>query len=171
MKYFTTKGFGQSNNDSKFNNETTSFDDALVNADIGNYNIIYYTSILSPKAKKIKKPKMEWGTVLPCIMSRSDGKKGDFISCAVLIVKIKNPNGKIIGSLAIEYSNNNSYNESLNELMKIVQDMVERRNFGKINTNGTTTKGYFISIEDYIYKGETIDKNYGTVITSLCFKT
>ena len=28
-----------------------------------------------------------------------------------------------------------------------------------------------LAIEDYIYKGETIDKNYGTVITSLCFKT
>ena len=40
MDYFITKGIGESNLKSDSSNETTSFDDALVNAGIGNTNLI-----------------------------------------------------------------------------------------------------------------------------------
>ena len=171
MKYFTTTGFGQSDvNSIRINNETTSFDDALVDGDIGNYNIYYYTSVLPANAKEVKFPKLKWGSVLPCIMARADGVKGERICAGVLVIKITKPNGKLLGSLAIEYAGNDESKQvSLEKLMTAVPDMIGRRGFGGILNGGVTTMGYKLVIDKFIYKNNLITKNFGTVLASICF--
>ena len=131
---------------------------------------MYYTSILPPDAVEIKQPKLKWGDVLYCIMARNDGKKGRRICAGVLIVKIIAPNGDFLGSLAIEYTGNEKKNESLNKLMKVVPDMIERRGFGILAYDGLTSLGYKIIFDEFIYESKLVTKKYGTVLASICFK-
>ena len=66
--YFLTVGSGESNLKSG-SNETTSFDAALVDAGIGNVNIVIYSSMIPPKSKEVPRGNSNWGEVMDFLLT------------------------------------------------------------------------------------------------------
>jgi arginine decarboxylase len=168
-EYFLTVGSGESNLKSK-SNETTSFDAALVDAGIGNVNVITYSSMIPPKAKEVPRGVNNWGEVMDCIISRKDGTYKQKISVGIMIVDVINPQGLKLGGFAMEYTGKDSYTVSKGKLTIILKDMVYRRNYGTLLESFKTDLGYSIIPKNYIFKSMTIKKKYGTVIAAICFK-
>ena len=171
-KYFITKGSGQSNMTSE-KNETTCYDDALVNAGIGDINVITLSSMIPPDSVEINYVPLGWGEVIHCIMARKDGKKGSFISCALLTAEVYK-NQKLLGSFVLEYSGNGSEGIAQKILLKQLLEMIQRRKYGKVNSLSmysptVTENNYTILPKHFIYQNLKIKKRYGTVICSICF--
>lgn len=156
-RYFITKGTGQSNL-SCSKNETTSYDDALVNAGIGNVNIVTVSSMIPPEMVEIPYTPQHWGDILFCIMARKDGKKGNFISCALLIVEVYLEN-KLQGSMVLEYSGSGSSDIARKNLYSDLDGMIQRRN-----------PYYTFVPKMFIYNSLKVKKHYGTVISTICFQ-
>ena len=170
--YFITKGSGQSNlNCSK--NETTSYDDALVHAGIGNINVVLLSSMIPPKASEINPINLQWGDIIHCIMARNDGKKGKIISCALLISEIYH-GSKLLGSFVLEYSGHGNEKVAQKNLFLDLVDMIRRRGYGNVPTlkmysQHTTQNGYTILPKKFIYNRQKVEKRYGTVVCTICF--
>ncbi len=158
-KYFITKGIGESNLKSNaVLNETTSFDDALVNAGIGNTNLVYYSSIIPTNSIEVSYQQLKWGEVLECIIARKDGKKGQFISAGLLINHFYN--GDVyLGGIVLEYRGKDNYLSALKKLNLQLKEMIARRKL----TN-------YIVQSKFIFERTKIKKNFGTVFCSICFK-
>ena len=167
--YFLTVGAGESNLKSG-SNETTSFDAALVDAGIGNVNVVIYSSMIPPKSKEVPQRDFNWGEVMDCIISRKDGTFKQKISVGIMIVDIINPQGIKLGGFAMEYTGKDSYTISKGNLIKSLKEMVYRRNYGKMLHNSYKTDlGYTIIPKNYIFKSMTIKKKYGTILAAICF--
>ena len=172
--YFITKGSGQSNLICA-KNETTSYDDALVNAGIGNVNIVTVSSMIPPGIDEIPSTLQRWGDIIFCIMARNDGRKGSFISCALLVVEVYLDN-KIQGSMVLEYSACGTSTTALKKLFIDLGDMIERRKYGMLYgplvlyAQNRTALGYTIIPKKFIYNSLKIKKKYGTVISTICFQ-
>lgn len=180
-EYFITTGYGESDAGSKgLPYETGSYDAALTNAGIQNANIIEYTSVIPTHAKQISKEegikRIAWGEVLECIKAQNNGKKGQFISAAVMTTDVYDDNNKYLGGFACEYSGNGSKKEAEKSLEKSITGIIERRNFGIIK-NGA--KLYQLNITDigykiypgkiFVYDSLYIKKHHGSVLASICF--
>jgi arginine decarboxylase len=171
--YFITNGSGESNL-SRSKNHTTSYDDAVVNAGIGNVNVVNLSSMIPPGSIEVPYISPKWGDVVYCIMARNDSKKGKFISCALLISEVYYEN-KLLGSFVLEYSGNGNVTSAQKNLFMDLYDMVERRNYGsfyeplKMYTQNKTKLNYNIIPQRFIYKSLKIKKRHGTVICSICF--
>ena len=177
-EFFITKGKGESNIGSPgLPYEIGSYELALTSAKIQNANIIEYTSIIPKESKEIPRNKasIQWGEVLECIKSQTNGSKGEFISCALMVTNIYDSNHRFIGGIACEYSGSGSKSDSETIFMSSIGDLIERRGFGKVvNLNlykdNVTTKGFIIHPgKHFIYESMKIQKLYGTVITAICF--
>ena len=156
--YFITKGIGESNLKSNaVLNETTSFDDALVNAGIGNTNLVYYSSIIPTNSTEIPYQQPAWGDVLECIIARKDGKKGQFISAGLLINHFYN-DGIYLGGIVLEYRGRENHSSALKKLNLQLKDMITRRNY----------QNYIVQSK-FIFERTKIKKNFGTVFCSICF--
>ena len=162
-EYFLTVGAGESN-------ETTSFDAALVDAGLANVNIIIYSSMIPPKSKEVPREDFNWGEVVDCIISRKEGTFKQKISVGIMIVDIINPQGIKLGGFAIEYTGKDSYTISKGKSIKVLKEMVYRRNYGKMLESYKTDLGYTIVLKNYIFKSMTIKKKYGTILAVICFK-
>jgi len=158
MDYFITKGIGESNLKSDSSNETTTFDDALVNAGIGNTNLILYSSIIPFNSKEVAYRQPAWGEVLECILARKDGKKGQFISSGLLINYFYNGNN-FLGGLVLEYSGKDTYQIALNKLNLQLNEMIIRRNY----------QNYRVQSK-FIFERTKVKKKFGTVFCTICFK-
>ena len=99
IEYFITSGIGESN----LGIHTGSFDQALLHAGIGKQNIMFYTSILPPDAKEIKKRKLPSGSVLESIMAIANAKRGERATAGLGIGWVYKDKKKVIGLVA-EYS-------------------------------------------------------------------
>jgi arginine decarboxylase len=157
-QYFITRGSGESNLYCS-KNETTSYDDAVVNAGIGNINVVTVSSMIPPEAVEINYITPKWGDIIYCIMARNDGKKGQFISCALLISEVYH-GGKLLGSFVLEYSGKGNERVAQKNLFLDLNDMVKRRNY---------ISGYNVVPKKFIYNSIKIKKRYGTVISAICF--
>ena len=172
--YFITKGTGESNL-SCSKNETTSYDDALVNARIGNVNIVNVSSMIPPEIDEIPQTPQHWGDIIFCIMARNDGRKGSFISCALLIVEVYK-NNVLEGSMVLEYSGRGSSSTAFKNLFMDLGDMIQRRKYGMLYVplvlyaQNRTALGYTIIPKKFIYNSLKIKKKYGTVISTICFQ-
>jgi arginine decarboxylase len=170
-QYFLTKGSGQSQLNS-VKNHTTSFDDALVNAGIGNINIVTVSSMIPPNVSEVNYQPQKWGDIVFCIMARKDGTRGKNISCALLINEIFYGN-ELLGSIVLEYSGNGSEKVAQEKLLSQLGEMIQRRKYGnaslKLYVGSTTTHGYTIVPKRFIYEHVKVKKRYGTVMCSLCF--
>ena len=173
MNYFITKGVGESNL-SCSKNETTSYDDAVVNAGIGNVNVITYSSMIAPTSVEVNYKIPKWGEVLYCIMARNDGKKGQIISCALMIAEVFKEN-VLQGSFVLEYSAHGNQNKAQKVLLLQLAEMCKRRNYGNfyspltMYSQNKTEHGFTIIPKKIIYQNTKIKKRYGTVICSICF--
>lgn len=106
--YFATTGTGQSDQGIPPDPyETFSYDLALLEAGIENFNVVYYTSVLPPESYEVAlasvKPHIHHGSVLETIMAKAGGVKGDTVCAGVGRVWAKDSSGKIIGGFAAEY--------------------------------------------------------------------
>ena len=180
-EFFVTKGKGQSDAGSEqLPYETGSIDDALNEARIQNYNIMYYTSVIPTEAKEISfeegLKRCKWGEVLECIMSVANGKQGEKISSAVITTDIYEPSGKYLGGFACEYSGSGNKSEAQQSLMLSIVGMIKRRGYGILDASFTfgiknkTDKGYTIHPgKIFVFEELEIQKKHGSVLTSLCF--
>lgn len=107
--YIATTGTGQSE-DGILQNlyyETFSYDLALLDAGIENFNVVFYTSILPPESHEIPlssvKQSFHHGSVLEAIMAKTGGVKGDTVAAGIGRVWAIDANGKFIGGLVEEY--------------------------------------------------------------------
>jgi len=185
-KFFLTTGKGASDAGSKFlPDETGSYDAALNDAGIEDANVIKYTSVVPTEAKEIPRSEgtkdIRWGEVLESIMAQTNGKTGDYISAAVMITSVKNPQGKHLGGFACEYSGSGNETDAQQSLVKSVSDMIERRGYGKSRSSDkrgefgkaiTTDKGYvYHPGSHWVWSDMTIKKDHGTVLAGICFRS
>jgi len=107
--YIATTGTGQSDEGLPPDPyETFSYDLALQEAGIENFNVIYYTSVLPPESYEISlteaKKYFHHGAVLESIMAKAGGVKGDTVVAGVGRIWARDPaTGKKIGGFAAEY--------------------------------------------------------------------
>ena len=107
--YIATTGTGQSDEGLPPDPyETFSYDLALQEAGIENFNVIYYTSVLPLEAREIPlataRKYFHHGAVLESIMAKAGGVKGDTAVAGVGRIWAKDPaTGKKIGGFAAEY--------------------------------------------------------------------
>ncbi len=106
--YFVTVGAGQSDEGIPPDPyETFSYDLALLEAGIENFNVVYYTSVLPEESYEIPieiaKPYFHHGSVLESIMAKSGGYKGDTVAAGVGRVWAMDADGNVIGGFAAEY--------------------------------------------------------------------
>lgn len=107
--YVVSIGAGQSNEGLPPDPyETFSYDIALQQAGIENFNVMYYTSVLPKEAVEIPmqqaKKYFHHGAVLEAIMAKSGGVQGDTVVAGIGRVWAVDPKtGKKIGGFAAEY--------------------------------------------------------------------
>lgn len=106
--YFATTGTGQSDQGIPPDPyETFSYDLALLQAGIENFNVVFYTSVLPPESYEIPLKEAEQyihhGSVLETIMAKAGGVQGDTVAAGVGRVWAVNDKGEKIGGFAAEY--------------------------------------------------------------------
>ncbi len=106
--YFATTGVGQSDQGIEPDPyETFSYDLALQDAGIENFNVVYYTSVLPPESYEVPlekvKPLIHHGSVLETIMAKAGGEQGETVAAGVGRVWARDATGKEIGGFAAEY--------------------------------------------------------------------
>ena len=180
-EFFLTKGKGESNAGSEgLPYETGSYDEALNDAGIQNTNIIQYTSVIPVEAKEIPLAeglnRIQWGEVMECIKAQSDGKRGEYISSAVMTTTITDPRGKYLGGFACEYSGHGLQADAEKSLLESIIGMIKRRGYGNLNDrtelykDNVTDKKYIIHPgKIFLYDALKIKKEHGSVFTAICF--
>ena len=170
--YVATTGTGQSDEGIEPDPyETFSYDLALQQAGIENFNVVYYTSVLPPEAYEIPLAEAEkyfhHGAVLESIMAKAGGRKGDTVAAGVGRIWARDPvTGKEIGGFAAEYefiyagkhvSAQQAETDAQKQLTKSLQHELSIRGLeqvGEISFDITSLQ---------------IDKNYGIALAQLGF--
>ena len=160
--------------------ETGSYDAALTDAGIQNANVIEYTSVMPVESKEISKEeglkRLQWGEVLECIKTQSNGKKRSTVSAAVMTTTVTDPKRRFLGGFACEYSGAGTKTNAETSLAESIAGMIKRRGFGNIKRNvqmykdNITDTGYKIH-PGKIFNYETLDvkESHGSVFTAICF--
>jgi len=107
-KYFVTTGAGQSDEGIPPDPyETFSYDLALLDAGIENFNVVYYTSVLPAESTEVRLDDVSsyfhHGSVLEAILAKAGGMKGDTVAAGVGRVWAVDAYGTFIGGFAAEY--------------------------------------------------------------------
>ena len=158
-------GFGPGNDPF----ETGSYDQALVDAGIENFNIVKYTSVIPPEAYEISmedavsRGLTHHGMVLECIMARQDGIQGEHVCAGVGRASVWDDNGELIGGFATEYEGHGSTTFAARELKTALHGIFERRNY--------EDKGYSMGDMHFVTKDLVIDESFGTVLVAVGFMT
>jgi len=128
-KYFVTKGKGQD----KDAIHPGSYDAAVRDAKMENWNGVGYTSLLPPDAKQVPIPENYLhGSELMMIMARCDCNKGQKANAALGKAWVCNEKGDKVGGLVAEYS---KIGETIDEkiavetLRKSLNRMFKRRKY------------------------------------------
>ena len=100
-----------------------SFDNALLDAGIGNVNLIKVSSMLEKNTKIIELPLLKPGSMINCVLSSiSSNEKGNLISAAVAIAI-----GDNLGCVVENSKINQDPEEVQNEAIAMVKYMMEVR--------------------------------------------
>ena len=170
--YIATTGTGQSDEGIEPDPyETFSYDLALQQAGIENFNVIYYTSVLPPEAYEIPlaeaKTYFHHGAVLESIMAKAGGRKGDTVAAGVGRIWARDPaTGKEIGGFAAEY-----------EFIYAGQNIAPEQAEADARKQLTKSLKHELSIRGLEQVGEIsfditslqIEKNYGIALAQLGF--
>lgn len=169
--YIVTSGTGESDNGIPPDPyETYSYDLALKEAGIENFNVVYYTSVLPPQSHEVPletvKSYFPHGAVLESIMAKAGGVKGDTVAVGVGRVWAVDAAGKEIGGFAAEYER--IYTKEQVSPEKARQDAVKQL---------TLSLNHELSIRGLKQKGEIkyeitslyIRKKYGMALAALGF--
>lgn len=169
--YFVTSGAGQSDQGIPPDPyETFSYDLALREAGIENFNVVYYTSVLPPESYEVPLAEarkfFRHGSVLESIMAKAGGKKGDTVAAGVGRVWALGASGTFIGGFAAEY-------ERVYQGRKVSKEQA----LADAKKQLTASLQHELDIRGLKQKGEmtfevaslTIEKNYGMVLAALGF--
>lgn len=125
MKISLTKG--KSEGPTKLN----AFDNALLDADIGNVNLIPVSSMLPPDIQVIKMPELKPGEMTNCVLAHQySDKPGDKIS-AVIAYALSDKMGCVVEKTGINKTNK----ELLEEAKFMAEYMIEKRELELIEYN------------------------------------
>jgi len=172
-KYFVTSGKGQTSEGSSSDHwETGAYDLALLDAQIGNWNIMQYTSVIPPQAKQIAIEDAldnyyTHGAVLESIMAQANGDRGEFICAGVGTIEVHHlVDGEIwvkIGGFAAEFEGNCSEDMAKKHLKEALEGIFQRRYSGKDD--------YKMGDMTFETTSLMIDEAWGTCLSAICFVT
>jgi len=120
--FFITSGKAISNT-SKLN----AFDRALINAGLGNCNLVQVSSIIPPHAKLIKPIRLPIGSIIFVVMARMDGEPNDEISAGIAWARIKSKDGIESFGVIVEGHGNEEKDALVKKLKDMCSDMAEAR--------------------------------------------
>lgn len=176
-KYFVTAGSGETDiGPGEDPWETGSYDLALLQAHLANFNVVPYTSVLPPESEEISLEEAEkcfhHGAVIEVIMADQNGEKGDTLTTGVgrIYVRAKKDK-KPIGGFAAEY-------EKVYKSKKVSQDqaIAAAKDLLNVSLVGEFTRRY--DPDKYEYYGITyrtnylyVSRKYGTSLTALAWVT
>lgn len=158
-EFFITTGAGESD----ITIHAGSYDKAVRDAGIENYNIISYTSILPKDVGLVERPaKMVHGSVLEAITAVSNAKKGDRATAGLIFGWVHNKQtGENLGGLVAEY-NEHADEQTAKKILKASMDEMMETRYGE-------NKNYELRDVSIIMRTIVPRKNYGTAIVALCF--
>lgn len=169
--YFATTGTGQSDQGIPPDPyETFSYDLALLQAGIENFNVMYYTSVLPPESYEVPlsevKPLIHHGSVLEAIMAKAGGLKGDTVAAGIGRVWAQDQSGKFIGGFAAEY-----------EYVYSGQSVSPEQAYADAKKQLTASLNHELSIRGLKQQGDMvfnitslqITQNYGIALAALGF--
>jgi arginine decarboxylase len=175
--YFVTSGSGDTDigpGDDPW--ETGSYDLALLEASLANFNVVPYTSVLPPESKEVSlefaKQYFHHGAAVEVIMAQQNGSQGDTLTTGVGRIWVREKaTGRAIGGFAAEYEK-----VYKGEQIAETEALAEAERFLKISLEGEVSRRYDPSaVESYGMTFETnyeyIDKAYGTSLTALAWVT
>ncbi|MCD6381845.1 MAG: pyruvoyl-dependent arginine decarboxylase [Candidatus Aenigmarchaeota archaeon] len=156
-KYFITSGHGESD----IQIHAGSFDLALRNAGIENYNFLFYSSIIPPDAVEIDKKGVEHGAVVETIAAVSNTQNNKRVTSGLVIGWVNNiETQKRVLGLVAEYGGHGSYGEAKDILNSSLDEMFESR-FDKDKYEIAKREMY---MESFVPK-----KRYATSLVAICF--
>lgn len=162
-KYFTTQGQGESN----IAFHPGSYDAAVKNAKMENWNGVGYSSLLPPDAQEVPIPKVyPHGSELMMIMARCDCKKGKKANAALGRAWVYNENekDKPVGGLVAEFTKigkNVDEKAANNFLNRSLKEMFDRREYPST---------YRLSEREMIgFESIAPTKKYGTALVAIGF--
>lgn len=174
--YFVTSGSGDTDigpGDDPW--ETGSYDLALMEAGIANFNVIPYTSVLPPESVEIPIDEAQkffhHGAVIEVIMASVNGEKGDLLCTGVGRIQVRRiSDGEHIGGFAAEYEKR--YNST--EKISVDEAREEAEKMLNVSLMGECERRY--KIDEYEFFDESFKVNcfevenlYGTSLVALCW--
>jgi len=164
--YFITQGFGETDAGGGVDPwETGSYDLALEQAGIQDFNIMQYTSVMPPESHEIAineaQEHYSHGAVLEVIMSVIHGVEGDRLSAGVANAQVRDrSSGRVIGGYAAEYKGHAMAEKVKETLHSDLQNIFVRR---------YDDKEYELLPPKYTIIVHDVEKAFGTVLASICF--
>lgn len=166
--FILTKGYGDTDVGPGHDPwETGSFDMAREMAQIENFNIMRYTSILPPEATEISieqaKPLYHPGAVMECIISQMNGYEGDRLCAGVGIVQVRRRyDGQLISNYAAEYIGYADEAGAQKFLHRSLTHEFARR---------YDPREYYMENEKHCIQVHEVEHRYGTCIAVIGFVT
>ncbi len=153
--------------------ETGSYDLALMNASIEDFNVLKYTSVLPPESKEITLSEaMEYfhhGAAIETIMSDLNGVKGDTLCTGVGRIWVNTTEGMLVGGFAAEYKKKYE-NQTVPEKQarKDAEEALGISLMGEVNRRYNSSE-YQFSEPTFAVDYLQVQKNYGTSLVALCW--
>src|SRR5271170_7135831 len=157
--YFWVMGWGESD----VGIEIGSNDAALTMAGIENFNVMLYTSVLSPEATELPHlPDIHHGSVLEGIIAvQHTDKPGTRITAGLLLAKVhRNSDGSYLGGFACEYAGNGTVEEAESNLREAMQQLFARR---------YKAQHYKLEFGKSVLRTYTPDRSFGTILVGIGF--
>eukprot|EP00884_Botryococcus_braunii_P002155 jgi/Botrbrau1/11940/Bobra.341_1s0007.1 len=169
--YFLCTGAGDTNDGGGMDPwETGSYDLALEQAGIEDFNIVPYTSVIPAESTEVllqsAKPSFHHGAVLECIMAKMNGSQGDRITAGVGMMKVRRKSDNhVYGGWAAEYAGHASEAGAQKTLESDLTAMFERRFKDR---NGGLDDHEMMDVK-YTISSIEVEKQFGTCFAAICF--
>jgi len=153
--------------------ETGSYDLALMDASIENFNVLKYTSVLPPESREINlseaREYFHHGAAIETIMSDLNGEKGDTLCTGVGRIWVRTLEGALIGGFAAEYKEKYENKTVPEEQARAdAKDALHTSLMGEVNRRYNGSE-YQFSEPTYAIDYLQVQKNYGTSLVALCW--
>ena len=168
LAYFVTSGYGDTDCGGGIDPwETGSYDLALERAQIENFNITTYSSVIPRQAYEVPitvaRKHFVHGAVLEAILVSMNGTTGEIITAGVGRVHVyTRATGEYIGGFAAEYSGHADPEGASKVLRQDLNDMVQRR---------YRLDAFDFRFDRPVIASRRIRRSYGTVLAGLCWLT
>lgn len=156
--YFITSGIGESD----VTDHAGSWDFALHDAGIQDYNYLIYSSIMPRESVRVEPPKTyDHGAVAEVIMASRTGECGERLTAGLIIGWIKDKKtGARVGGLVAEYKGNDHEDVARANLTQAITEMFHKR----CSHLEHELVGKEVFMRSFVPK-----KRYGSVIVSIVF--